>query len=75
LGVIEPGPHGLKLATVTIAYRRANECAIHFRDTSTLTFESWAEARFFVSAWAWYRLVKRRKPRAGGNLSDLGRHP
>ena len=76
VGVLERGPKGLTRATVLIAtVGPAGARAGSFSGVDSLTFESRAEARAFVSAWIWYRLVKRNRPRAGGHLSDSGRHP
>ena len=71
--VLERGPHGMALATAANVVTGAS--GFTYLDPQRFSFESFPEARAFVSAWLWYGLVKRKKPRAGGNLSDLGRHP
>lgn len=64
IGVLRRGPHGLVTATVTIARSEAGG-AIHFNGTNTMSFESRAEARAFVSAWVWYRVTRRRSQPKG----------
>jgi len=58
VGVVEPGPHGLALATVAVMIARpVTPRAVG--DVERLSFETFDEARAFVTAWIWYRVGKR----------------
>lgn len=63
IGVLERGANGTKLATVTIAQN--GRVGIRFTRTNTMIFESWAEARAFVSSWVWYQVTRRRSQPKG----------
>lgn len=58
LGVVERGRRGLTIATVGIGLVDEDGCT-SFPEIDSFTFESRDEARAFVSAWVWYRVVKR----------------
>jgi hypothetical protein len=58
VGVVESGCHGLALATVALVVVEEKELPWKLNDPERLTFETFPEARAFVSAWCWYRIVR-----------------
>jgi hypothetical protein len=65
VGLVQRGPHGLALATAAVVVVTEDR-TFRMVDAQRLSFETRAEARAFVSAWTWYRVIHARKAERNG---------
>ena len=62
VGMIEPGPRGMTLATVGVAVVDDEGCG-RLPDVEAFPFERRVDARSFVMSWLWCRIHPRKKAR------------
>jgi hypothetical protein len=68
VGLVKRGPHGLAIATAALVVVGGEDRPFRMVDSERLSFETFPEARAFISAWTWYRVIHNRKAERNGKL-------